>query len=691
MDDDLKKDPLMGDSSELDAEVADFGKDVSDNFDEVKSESDPVVDEDAGKVVDMSTTEPGIESVNIEKTAIEEPKEVEPEEEPMSEIGAAMDEMLKEEDGAASGDAEEVKEPTAESEEPKEPEAAEIAGAAEVIEESAKESTDGVENSESEDAKVASGEVAEVAATETVAENVQPEPKKKKSKAGLLVGLLILILIVAGVACAILLMPKDNNKQENKTTPPAKEEEISELRLKDNSLSDFDLKFLKIENEAKNKIYSPLSIKYALAMLQSGAAGESKTQIDDILGDYAPKKYMNSKNLSLANGVFIRDDFKDGVKESYVKDVNEKYAAEVIYDSFKSAAGINGWIKQKTLGQISNMLDDNGVSDKKFFLINSLAIDMNWKNMIQAGTSPTNIGRMFYDVSYPHEKYDVEIEPYQYSEGNKFNGEEKVDVAEIGTSANRYDIISKLGEENIRKTVMDDYNKKKASGEYEDFYFEDFNIDDYVKELGESYKRIDNSTDFYFYDGDGVKVFAKDLKEYDGITLQYVAVMPTETSLTDYIDNTSAEKIKGLIGSLKDASDINNYKDEVITKVHGYVPMFNYNYNLNLKDDLKEIGVKDVFAAETADLSNITDEENMYVMDALHSSKIEFSNEGIKAAATTIIGGGKGDVEKYDYLWDVPVEEIDLTFDKPFLYLIRDKATGEVWFTGTVYNGIKKK
>ena len=62
MDDDLKKDPLMGDSSELDAEVADFGKDVSDNFDEVKSESDPVVDEDAGKVVDMSTTEPGIES-----------------------------------------------------------------------------------------------------------------------------------------------------------------------------------------------------------------------------------------------------------------------------------------------------------------------------------------------------------------------------------------------------------------------------------------------------------------------------------------------------------------------------------------------------------------------------------------------------------------------------------------------------
>ena len=31
------------------------------------------------------------------------------------------------------------------------------------------------------------------------------------------------------------------------------------------------------------------------------------------------------------------------------------------------------------------------------------------------------------------------------------------------------------------------------------------------------------------------------------------------------------------------------------------------------------------------------------------------------------------------------VEEIDITFDQPFLYVIRDKDTGEVWFTGTVY------
>ena len=33
-------------------------------------------------------------------------------------------------------------------------------------------------------------------------------------------------------------------------------------------ISDFDLSFLKLENQKENKIYSPLSIKYALNMLE---------------------------------------------------------------------------------------------------------------------------------------------------------------------------------------------------------------------------------------------------------------------------------------------------------------------------------------------------------------------------------------------------------------------------------------
>ena len=47
---------------------------------------------------------------------------------------------------------------------------------------------------------------------------------------------------------------------------------------------------------------------------------------------------------------------------------------------------------------------------------------------------------------------------------------------------------------------------------------------------------------------------------------------------------------------------------------------------------------------------------------------------------------GRGSADGgFDYFLEAPVKRIDLTFDKPYMYIIRDKATGEVWFTGTVY------
>ena len=45
----------------------------------------------------------------------------------------------------------------------------------------------------------------------------------------------------------------------------------------------------------------------------------------------------------------------------------------------------------------------------------------------------------------------------------------------------------------------------------------------------------------------------------------------------------------------------------------------------------------------------------------------------------------------FDYLYKVPVERIDLTFNKPYMFIVRDKSTGEVWFTGTVYEPLLVK
>ena len=107
-------------------------------------------------------------------------------------------------------------------------------------------------------------------------------------------------------------------------------------------------------------------------------------------------------------------------------------------------------------------------------------------------------------------------------------------------------------------------------------------------------------------------------------------------------------------------------------------------------DDLNKLGVTDVFDSKKADLSKLSDAKGVYINHASHKANIDFSNDGIKAAAATAVGGMGSAAGGFDYLYEVPVETIDITFDKPYLYLIRDKASGEVWFTGTVYNPTTK-
>ena len=109
---------------------------------------------------------------------------------------------------------------------------------------------------------------------------------------------------------------------------------------------------------------------------------------------------------------------------------------------------------------------------------------------------------------------------------------------------------------------------------------------------------------------------------------------------------------------------------------------------MDLINNLKRFGITDIFDESKADLSNLTSSKAV-ISKATHKANIEFSNVGIKAAAATAVGGAGATGCWYDYIYDVPVEKIDLTFDKPYLFLIRDKESGEVWFTGTVYEPLE--
>ena len=272
---------------------------------------------------------------------------------------------------------------------------------------------------------------------------------------------------------------------------------------------------------------------------------------------------------------------------------------------------------------------------------------------------------------------------------------------EIIASINNYDIVKEIGEANIRETVKNEFKKWAKSLSEEDFKQEfnkdltDSNIEEeankyletYIPAINSNYKRVDYTTDFSIYVDNNIKVFAKDLKEYNGTTLQYIGIMPTTEDLDNYIKNIDKAEIDNIINKLKDLK-VENFKSGVVTKITGYIPKFKFEYDLNLKKDLQQLGITNVFEEGKANLTGICDDKDTYITDAGHKANIEFTQDGIKASATSTLAGGLG-AGGFDYSFDVPIEEIDLTFDKPYMFIIRDKNSGEVWFTGTVYEPLE--
>ena len=359
---------------------------------------------------------------------------------------------------------------------------------------------------------------------------------------------------------------------------------------------EFSFKFLKMENKKENMIYSPISIKYALKMLNEGANGNTKTQIEKVIGNTNLRKYNNINNvLSLANAIYIKDTYSKYVKSGYKDTLSNKYNAELKYDTFKNADNINNWIANKTFEQIKNIIQDGALTNNEMVLINALAIDMTWKENFDGQRT---CGRDFY------------LE----------NGEK------------------------MTATTMRQENK---------------------------------SNNISYYKDNKITVLAMDLEKYENQQMEFIAIMPND-DLASYVENFEIDTLKNLSKNMTLASKTKYGLDISI-------PRFSFDYDLSLKDDLKNLGITYAFNPDLADFSNISNERPLWVGDASHKANIEFTEKGVKAAAVTVIHMSDGmalvDEEK----------PIEIKIDKPFMYLIRDKKTDEIWFMGTVYEPNARK
>lgn len=174
-----------------------------------------------------------------------------------------------------------------------------------------------------------------------------------------------------------------------------------------NAYDNFSVELLKKCFDGKsNTLISPLSVSTALTMTANGANGQTKDEMENVLGSGISldelNKYLSSFNDSLtsgedfrlenANSIWLVKDNNFNVRNEFLQTNADFYHAEIYKRAYNSEIvnDINNWVIEHTDGMIDKLLD-NGDALSNIALINATAFNAVWEtyyfdNFVEDGT-----------------------------------------------------------------------------------------------------------------------------------------------------------------------------------------------------------------------------------------------------------------------------------------------------------------
>ncbi len=176
-----------------------------------------------------------------------------------------------------------------------------------------------------------------------------------------------------------------------------------------------------------------------------------------------------------------------------------------------------------------------------------------------------------------------------------------------------------------------------------------------------------NSVEYSYLEDDMATGF---IKSYQG-GYRFVALLPNEgVSIEEYVESLDEEALVSLINNAE------------ATQVKTSIPKFSYEYDIELSEVLKNLGMEIAFDLGKADFSKMATSSrgNIGIGRVLHKTFIELNETGTKAGAATV-------VEMIDEAAMVIPDDVKtVILDRPFVYMIIEGEMGLPIFMGTVMN-----
>ncbi len=146
------------------------------------------------------------------------------------------------------------------------------------------------------------------------------------------------------------------------------------------------------QTATQNTLVSPLSVMLALAMTANGADGQTKAEMEMVLGmpieDLNAHLYSyvnqlpNSRNakITIANSIWYKDDPGLRIQKEFLQTNADYYGADAYQGPFDDSTlrDINNWTRKNTDGMIDEAIDSID-SAAVMYLINALVFDARWE------------------------------------------------------------------------------------------------------------------------------------------------------------------------------------------------------------------------------------------------------------------------------------------------------------------------
>ena len=167
---------------------------------------------------------------------------------------------------------------------------------------------------------------------------------------------------------------------------------------------------------------------------------------------------------------------------------------------------------------------------------------------------------------------------------------------------------------------------------------------------------------FGYAEGDGYQ--AVELP-YDGSELSMIILLPREGQFEAFETLLDLQRLDEIVSGLEHA--------QVALKM----PKFEFESDFRLKEALAAMGMPIAFSGN-ADFSGMTGNRDLFIADVIHKAFVSVDEAGTEAAAATAVVMLPIAIP--------PQEPVEVTVDRPFVFLIHDIETGTILFVGRVVN-----